>query len=98
MRHLSRPARRLAIAAIVLVGVDLVEPGVLRRLETSRYEDLSTDFRFENSDLFGVGPLVEYLRDNPVGHQPRVTFLGNSVTYGYGLTAAEAVPGQYQRL
>lgn len=98
MRRLSRPARRMLVAAVVLVVVDLVEPGVLRRLEASRYEDVSKDFRFENSDLFGVGPLVDYLRDRPLGRQPRVIFIGNSVTYGYGLSAAEALPGQYQRL
>ena len=98
MTRLSRPLRRILIAAIALVVVDLIEPGVLRRLEASRYEDVSKDFRFENSDLFGVGPLVEYLRDHPAGRQPRVVFIGNSVTYGYGLSAAEALPGQYQRL
>jgi hypothetical protein len=98
MTRLPRPARRLIAALITLIIVDLAVPGVLRRLETSRYEDPSRDFRFENSDLFGIGPLVDYLREHPEGRQPRVMFIGNSVTYGYGLTAAEAVPGQYQRL
>jgi hypothetical protein len=81
----------------VLIAADRVEPGLLSRLEASRYEDPATDFRFENSDLFGVGPLVDYLRDHPQGRQPRVVFLGNSVTYGYGLSAHEAVPAQFQR-
>ena len=94
----SRPARRLLVAALLLAIVDVMEPRVLHRLEVWRYEDLSKDFRFENSDLFGVGPVVAYLREHPRGRQPRVLFLGNSVTYGYGLSAAEAVPGQYQRL
>ncbi|HJU41915.1 MAG TPA: hypothetical protein VJ691_03840 [Vicinamibacterales bacterium] len=98
MTRLSRPTRRIVVAIVALVILDLIEPGVLRRLEATRYEDRSKDFRFENSDLFGVGPLVEYLRDNPAGRQPRVVFIGNSVTYGYGLSAAEALPGQYQRL
>jgi hypothetical protein len=98
VRRLSRPARRIIVAAVTLLIVDLAEPGILRRLETSRYEDRSKDFRFENSDLFGVGPLVDYLREHPVGRQPRVMFIGNSVTYGYGLSPAEALPGQYQRL
>lgn len=94
----SRQARRLLIAVAVLVAVDVMEPGILRTLETGRYEDPAADFRFENSDLFGVGPLIEYLREHPKGRQPRVMFLGNSVTYGYGLNAADAVPGQFQRL
>jgi len=94
----SRPARRLLVAALLLAMLDVMEPRVLQRLEVWRYEDLSKDFRFENSDLFGVGPMVAYLREHPRGRQPRVMFLGNSVTYGYGLSAAAAVPGQYQRL
>ena len=94
----SRPARRLLFAALLLAILDVMEPRVRQRLEVWRYEDLSKDFRFENSDLFGVGPMVSYLSEHPRGRQPRVMFLGNSVTYGYGLTAAEAVPGQYQRL
>ncbi len=98
MIRFSRPARRLMVAAVTLLVVDRLEPGVRHRLEASRYEDRSRDFRFENSDLFGVGPLVDYLREHPQGQQPRVMFLGNSVTYGYGLQAAEAIPGQYQRL
>jgi hypothetical protein len=93
-----RPARRLLVAAVILASLDIIEPRVLSSLEARRYEDLSTDFRFENSDLFGVGPLIDYLREHPGGRQPRVMFLGNSVTYGYGLSAADAVPGQFQRL
>ena len=49
----SRPARRLLVAALVLAVLDVIEPRVLERLEVRRYEDLSKDFRFENSDLFG---------------------------------------------
>ena len=94
----SRPARRLIVAVLFLFVVDAFVPSVLRRLEEARYEDVALDFRFENSDLFGVGPLLAYLAERPSGRQPRVMFLGNSVIYGYGLSAAEAVPGQYQRL
>jgi hypothetical protein len=93
-----RPARRLAVAVLLLVAVDGLEPGVLSRLETARYEDPTTDFRFENSDLFGVAPLVDYLRETPRGRQPRVMFLGNSVTYGYGLSVNETVPARFQQL
>ena len=94
----SRPARRLFVAVLFLLVVDAFIPSALRRLEDARYERVDRDFRFENSDLFGVGPLLEYLAERPAGRQPRAMFLGNSVTYGYGLSAAEAVPGQYQRL
>ena len=94
----SRPARRLMVALLFLFIVDAFVPSALRRLEEARYEDVVQDFRFENSDLFGVGPLLAYLAERPAGRQPRVMFLGNSVIYGYGLSAAEAVPGQYQRL
>lgn len=94
----SRPARRLVVAVLFLLVVDAFVPSALRRLEDARYEDVVQDFRFENSDLFGVGPLLAYLAERPSGRQPRVMFLGNSVIYGYGLSAAEAVPGQYQRL
>ena len=98
MSRLSRPARRLLVAVLFLAGVDAIEPLVLSRLESRRYEDPSRDFRFASSDLFGVGPLVAYLREHPAGRQPRVMFLGNSMTYGYGLSESEAIPGQYQRL
>ena len=86
------------VAVLLLVVGDAFVPSALRGLEEARYEDVVQDFRFENSDLFGVGPLVAYLAERPSGRQPRVMFLGNSVIYGYGLSAAEAVPGQYQRL
>jgi hypothetical protein len=94
----SRPARRLAFAIIALVIVDRVEPAMLRSVEEARYEDPARDFRFENSDLFALGPLVAYLRERPQGQRPRVLFLGNSITFGYGLNAADALPGRYQRL
>ena len=98
MTRALRPARRLAIALLLLVAFDRFEPGILSRLETARYEDPASDFRFENSDLFGVGPLVDYLREHPRGRRPRVMFLGNSVTYGYALPVERAVPAQFQRL
>jgi hypothetical protein len=83
---------------VVLVIADRFEPPLLRSLEESRYENPAKDFRFENSDLFGLGPLIEYFRDHPRGRLRRVLFLGNSVMYGYGLTAAETLPAHYQRL
>lgn len=98
MTSALRPARRLAVAVLLLVAVDRLEPGVLERLESARYEDPTIDFRFENSDLFGVAPLVDYLRETPRGRQPRVMFLGNSVTYGYGLSVGETVPARFQQL
>ena len=90
--------RRLLVAVVVLAAVDRVEPGILHSLEEARYEDPQRVFRFENSDLFGLGPLVSYWREHPKGRQPRVVFLGNSVTYGYLLPASAALPAHYQRL
>ena len=94
----SRPARRLAFALAALVVADRFEPAVLRGLEAAHYEDPARDFRFENSDLFALGPLVSYLREHPHGQGRRVLFLGNSVTFGYGVGASEALPAGYQRL
>lgn len=93
----SRPLRRLVIALVALLAADRFEPALLRSLEEARYEDPARDFRFENSDLFGLGPMVAYLREHPHGRGRRVIFLGNSFTYGYLLTAADALPGRYQR-
>jgi hypothetical protein len=90
--------RRLLFALAALVVADRFEPAVLRSLEEARYEDSTRDFRFENSDLFGLGPLVAYLSEHPRGPRPRVLFLGNSITFGYGLSAADALPARYQRL
>lgn len=95
---MSRAVRRLVIAVAVLVVVDRFEPALLRSLEEARYEDPAKDFRFENSDLFGVGPLIAYFREHPHGHLRRVLFFGNSITYGYLLSKADALPAHYQRL
>ena len=72
-------------------------PDVQQRVERQRYERAQA-FRFENSDLFALGPLVSYLRDHPRGERPRTVFLGNSVIFGYELTASEAVPARFQEL
>jgi lysophospholipase L1-like esterase len=95
---MSRAVRRLAVAVAALVAADRFEPALLRSLEEARYEDPARDFRFENSDLFGLGPLVTYLREHPRGRARRVLFFGNSITYGYLLGAADALPAHYQRL
>ena len=92
-----RPARRLIFALIGLVVLDQFVPEVLRRAEHHRYEETRA-FRFESSDLFGLGPLVSYLGEHPPGDRPRIVFLGNSTLFGLDLAAAEAVPGQFQRL
>jgi hypothetical protein len=94
----SRPLRRLAFAIAALVVADRFEPALLHSLEESRYEDPAREFRFANSDLFGLGPLVAYLREHPRGHLRRVLFVGNSIAYGYSLDAADALPARYQRL
>jgi hypothetical protein len=82
---------------VCLAAFDQFVPALQRRVERHRYEQTDV-FRFESSDLFAVGPLVSYLRDHPRGARPRTVFLGNSVMFGYGLTAAEAVPGRFQEL
>jgi hypothetical protein len=64
--------RRLVFAVAALVVADRFEPALLRSLEEARYEDPAKDFRFGNSDLFGLGPLVAYLREHPHGRQRRV--------------------------
>ena len=95
-RALPRYGRRLLFAAVWLLLFDQLVPPLLRQLERRRYEEGREVFRFENSDLFALGPLVAYLSDNPRGERPRVLFFGNSVVFGYGLTAAEALPARYQ--
>ena len=85
--------------AVAALGVfDRFEPAVLGSLERARYEDPARDFRFDNSDLFALGPLVSYLREQPRGERRRVLFLGNSIVFGYSLASSEAVPARYQRI
>jgi hypothetical protein len=88
--------RRLAFMLLALVIVDLCVPSVLHRLEQRRYEN-GPAFRFENSDLFGLGPLVAYLREHPRGASRRAVFFGNSMIFGYLLAPADALPAQYER-
>ena len=90
-----RPVRRLIVALVCLIAFDQFVPELQRRFERHRYEDTQA-FRFESSDLFALGPLVAYLRDHPRGERPRTVFLGNSVMFGFELTAGEAVPARYQ--
>lgn len=92
-----RPARRLIVALLCLAAFDPFVPALQRRAERQRYEG-GQAFRFENSDLFALGPLVSYLRDHPRGERPRTLFLGNSVIFGFGLDAGEAIPGRFQSL
>jgi len=92
-----RYARRLLAAVLWLIVFDRFAPQLLRRLETRRYE-ATTQFRFENADLFGLGPLVSYLRENPHGRRRRIAFMGNSVIFGSALDPSDAVPAQFQKL
>lgn len=91
-----RYARRLIAAVLALAVLDQFVPGVLARAEYRRYEGTAA-FRFHDSDLFGLGPFVSYLRDHPHGDRPRTVFLGNSVLFGLDLSASDAVPGQFQQ-
>lgn len=80
-----------------LVVLDQGVPPLLERLEQRHYEG-TTPFRFENSDLFGLGPLVGYLRDHPKHTGRRVIFFGNSMLFGYFLNPEDAIPAQYRKL
>jgi hypothetical protein len=87
----------LLAAIVTLAAIDPFVPDVLHRLETARYESDSV-FRFENSDLFPLGPLVQYLREHPTRDRPRIVFFGNSVVWGYFLDPQDSLPAQFQRL
>jgi len=93
----SRTARRLVLTAVWLLLFDLAVPPLLELAERRHYESAAA-FRFENSDLFGLGPLVDYLREHPRHERRRVVFFGNSMIFGYFLTPAQAIPAQFQRL
>jgi hypothetical protein len=80
-----------------LAVADQFVPRLLSELEQRHYESAAV-FRFENSDLFALGPLVSYLREHPVHTGRRVAFFGNSVLWGLQLEASEAVPARYQQL
>src|SRR3954453_22638741 len=88
--------RRLGFVVAWLVSADLFVPPVLQRAEHARYES-GTAFRFDNSDLFALGPMVRYLREHPRGDRRRVLFLGNSVIFGYGIDARDAIPARYEK-
>ena len=77
-----------------LVILDLFVPGWLRRVEYQRYE-AGPVFRFQYSDLFGIGPIVEYLREHPRGDRPRSVFFGDSVVWGYRLRQTDTLPEQF---
>jgi hypothetical protein len=87
----------LALTLLWLAVADRFVDPALTFLEHQRYER-GRVFRFENSDLFGLGPLVEYLRQHPTGERPRTLFFGNSVVWGYGLAPDVAAPAQLQGL
>lgn len=89
--------RRLLFALLWLALIDLFIPPVLQRAEYERYETGAV-YRFENSDLFALGPMVRYLREHPRGPRRRTVFLGNSVIFGYGLETRDALPAQFERL
>lgn len=93
----NRFARRLLLAVGFLAIVDPFVVPTVRGLEHSRYES-DRLFRFENSDLFGVGPVVAYLREHQRGQRPRVVFFGNSIVWGYWLQPGQTVAAQFQQM
>jgi hypothetical protein len=90
-------ARRLLFAVMWLVVLDQFVPPLLRVVEKRRYEG-NAAFRFPASDVFALGPAVSYLREHPHGDRSRMIFLGNSITFGFGLDPEEAAPAQFERL
>ena len=94
---MSRPTRRLIFVVLWLVLADCFVPSILQRAERAHYES-GAPFRFENSDLFALGPMVRYLREHPHGERRRAIFLGNSIVFGYGISAREALPAQFEKL
>lgn len=88
--------RRLAAAVVFLAVLDTLVPGWLARAERARYE-AGDVFRFQYSDLFAIGPVVEYLRDHPRGERPRAVFFGDSVVWGYRLRPDDSLPAQFAR-
>ena len=88
--------RRLAFMMACLFVFDLFVPSILQRLEAHHYEERVL-FRFENSDLFALGPAVAYLREHPRASRRRVIFLGNSMTFGYLLAAGDTLPAQFAK-
>jgi hypothetical protein len=88
--------RRLLFFLLWLILIDRAVPPVLDAAERRHYEG-GTVFRFENSDLFALGPFVDYLRDHPQHEHRRVVFFGNSMLFGYFLSPPQAIPAQYQR-
>jgi len=89
--------RRLAAALVTLVVIDRFVPGWLGRAEHQRYES-GPVFRFQYSDLFAVGPVVDYLRQHPRGDRQRVVFLGDSIVWGYRLRPEDSLPSQFATL
>lgn len=80
-----------------LIAFDQAVPPLLEHLEEKHYEGTKA-FRFENSDLFALGPLVQYLRDHRRHQHQRVVFFGNSMVFGYFLNPEEALPAQFQKV
>src|SRR3989338_6540526 len=93
----ASPVRRLVATALTLAAIDPFVPAWLARAERTRYES-DRVFRFEHSDLFATGPVVEYLREHPHGDRPRAVFLGNSVVWGFRLPAEDSLPVRFQQL
>jgi hypothetical protein len=89
-------ARRLVFLLIWLFAFDQFIPAVLPSLEKQRYEGEAA-LRFENSDFFALGPLVDYLRETPHHTRRRAVFMGNSIMFGYFLTAGQALPAQFEQ-
>lgn len=91
----ARVVRQAAVAVLCLAALDRLIPGWLDAAEARRYES-ETGLRFEQSDIFALGPLVSYLREHPRGPRPRIAFLGDSIVWGYGVPAEDSVAARFQ--
>ena len=71
----ARAWSRLLVCVLGLALADQAVVPLLRRAEAQRYES-NRQMRFENSDLFMLGPLTDYLLEHPKGERPRAAFFG----------------------
>jgi hypothetical protein len=90
-----RVMRQAVVAVLCLAALDRLIPGWLASAEARRYET-EAGRRFEQSDVFALGPLVSYLREHPHGPRPRIAFLGDSIVWGYGVAAEDSVAARFQ--
>lgn len=93
----NRFFRRLFFVFFFLMILDPFIPSIVKSLEKKSY-DTQHVTRFEESDLFSLGPTTEFLKDNPVADRKRFVFMGHSMTWGYWIDRESALPNRFQAL